>query len=350
MKHSPTYIGVGTGTITWPENATIIASRATRTAQQRAAARTFSHDIRNPLGALDPPTHNHGRSRPNDFLIPDRRIRRHLDHEMTDLMNEEPSYDDTVVRIKESAPRLALALQQAQQQRTRRSTGLVGGARFKGIEELLEHLIALSERFASDQALNRLAFLVQRARADLETATEATLSGYVAVAADAMRDVMEIENLLLDFAVAPDHIDEWLTGDRKALVGKFAPARIRDRLHAAGEGQYAHSAESIDYRAHSAALHVSPYRDSVANRGFSTEQGWGGDAGFWEIFEHNRRLLRATQRLTGSLAPGSPADQLANRKLPDVEDAWERTQEMQAVYIALLTAIASNDPVDQGRE
>ena len=152
-------------------------------------------------------------------------------------MNEEPSYEDTIARIKDSKPRLALILQQAQQQRARRTDSLVGGARFKGIEQLLDHLIALSEGFASDQALNRLAFLVQRAEADLETATEATLSGYVAVAADAMRDVMEIQNLLLDFALAPDHIPEWLGGDRKTLVGKFGPARIRDRLHAAGEAQ-----------------------------------------------------------------------------------------------------------------
>ncbi len=58
--------------------------------------------------------------------------------------------------------------------------------------------------------LSRLAFLVTRSAADFETATEATLSGYLSVAVDAMRDVMEIENLLLDFAVSPAHIDEWL--------------------------------------------------------------------------------------------------------------------------------------------
>lgn len=133
---------------------------------------------------------------------------------------------------------------------------------------------------------------------------------------------MEIENLLLDFAVNPAHIDEWLTADRKTLLGRFSPARVRDRLHAAGEGRYAATAESVDYRARSAALHVNPHQDLVAGRGFSTEQGWGDDAGFWEIFEHTRRLRHAIQRLTGALTPGSAVDQLARQELTDIQDAW----------------------------
>lgn len=216
----------------------------------------------------------------------------------------------------------------------------MGGARFKGLDELLRHLDKLLQAFIADPKLGRIAFLIHRSRADLETAIEATLSGYVAVAADAMRDVMEVENLLLDFAVNPVHIDEWLTADRKTLLGKFGPARVRDRLHAVGEGRYAATAESVDYRAHSAALHVNPHQDLVASRGFSTEQGWAGDAGFWEIFEHTRRLRRAIQRLTGVLRPGSAADQIAGQELTDVQDAWQRTQELQASYIALLETIA----------
>lgn len=70
------------------------------------------------------------------------------------------------------------------------------GARFQGLDELLQ-------AFTANPTLHRIARLIHRSRADLETATEAILSGYVAVVADAMRDVMEIENLLLDFAVNP---------------------------------------------------------------------------------------------------------------------------------------------------
>lgn len=250
------------------------------------------------------------------------------------------SYDAALAELALALPRLAAALHRAERQRAQRTASLLRGARFRGVDQMLRWLDDLVSAFAADDAVRRIAFLMHRSRADLETATEATLSGYVAIAADAMRDVMEIENLLLDFAVNPSHVDEWLAADRKALLGKFGPARIRDRLHAAGEGRYAASAESIDYRAHSAALHVSPHRDLVASRGFSTDQGWAGDAGFWEIFEHMGRLRRAIQRVTGVLTPGSAVDQLAGHQLADAEDAWKRTQDMQAVYMKLLEAMA----------
>jgi len=211
-------------------------------------------------------------------------------------------YFASLGQLTTSLPRLANALRQAEEQRARRAAALLSGARFKGLDEMLRHFDELLHEFAAEPALDRLAFLIDRSRADFETATEATLSGYVAVAADAMRDVMEIENLMLDFAITPAHVDEWLTANRGTLLNRFGPATVRKRLHAAGEGAYATTAESVDYRAHSAALHVGPHPDPVAGRGFSTEQGWGGDAGFWEIFEHARRLRRAIRRLTGVLA------------------------------------------------
>ncbi|MGH3871976.1 MAG: hypothetical protein ACRDSR_10765 [Pseudonocardiaceae bacterium] len=250
------------------------------------------------------------------------------------------SYDATLAELATRLPHLAAALRRAEQQRARCTTSLMGGARFKGLDQLLHHLDELLHAFTADPTLCRIAFLIHRSRADLETATEATLSGYVAVAADAMRDIMEIENLLLDFAVNPAHIDEWLTADRKTLLGKFGPARVRDRLHTAGEGRYSTTAESLDYRAHSAALHVGPHRHPILARGFATDDGWGNDAGFWEIFQHTRRLHRAIQRLTGALTPGSAVDEIALQELTDVQDAWRRTQEMQGIYVALLKATA----------
>ncbi|MGV9752709.1 hypothetical protein [Nocardia farcinica] len=175
------------------------------------------------------------------------------------------SYDTTLADMAPALPRLATVLRRAEQQRMQRAASLLHGARFKGLEQLLRWLDDLVAAFADDIAVQRIAFLVHRSRADLETATEATLSGYVAVAADAMRDVMEIENLLLDFAVNPAHIEEWLTADRRTLLSRFAPANVRRRLHAAGEGQYAASAESIDYRAH---------RGSGSNRAENNTYGW----------------------------------------------------------------------------
>jgi hypothetical protein len=66
------------------------------------------------------------------------------------------------------------------------------------------------------------------------------------------------------------------------------------------------------------------------------EQGWDGDAGFSEICEHARRLQQAIRRITSTLHPDSPADRLAAQELDDVRDAWHRTQQMQAIYPAIL--------------
>ncbi len=254
-----------------------------------------------------------------------------------------PDYGTVLGRLATSLPRLATCLQQAEGQRAKQAGGYATGSRFRGLEELLGYLNELLKAFANERTLLPLAVLVERSRSDLHTAIEATLSGYVAVAADAMRDVMEIENLLLDFAVDQNNIGEWLRADPRTLRRKYSAAAVRDRLHAAREGRYASTAESTDYRAHSAALHVTPHRDPVALRGFSSEAGWAGDAGFWEIFEHMRRLRVAVERLTSTIAPDSPAHQIAVRELADVDDAWRRTQEMQAMYIALLNVVARSE-------
>ena len=53
---------------------------------------------------------------------------------------------------------------------------------------------------------------------------------------------------------------------------------------------------------------------------------------------HAPGLRHAIQRLTGALAPGSAVDQLARLALTDVEDAWQRTQKVQAIHVALLAS------------
>ncbi|MCI4084349.1 hypothetical protein [Streptomyces sp. MMS21 TC-5] len=86
--------------------------------------------------------------------------------------------------------------------------------------------------------------MVQRAHADSITALEATLSGFFSVASDAMLDLLEIRYLLMDFAINPDHVEEWLsvshtrqslcsTTDEKGRIKDFSPAAVRRRLQAA---------------------------------------------------------------------------------------------------------------------
>jgi hypothetical protein len=257
-----------------------------------------------------------------------------------------PSYDAALLDLAAKRPRLAAALQRAEARRAANVASLLHGARFKGLEELLKNLDDLTGAFESDAGLSRLATLLARSMADFETAIEACLSGYLSVAVDAMRDVMEVENLLLDFAVNPAHIDQWLTATPKDLRNKFNPATVRRRLHEAGEGQYASSRDSADYRAHSAALHASPHRHPLIARGFLLEEGFEGDAAFWELFEHARRLRLAIRRLVTATSPGSLAETITGKNLLDVEDAWQRTQEMQAIYLALWQAAAGTGAED----
>ena len=178
------------------------------------------------------------------------------------MSSADSSYGTKLVELGRSVPRLAAALQQAERHRTERVAALVGGARFRGLDELLRHLDELFHAFNADPIFRRISFLIDRSRADVETAIESILSGYLAVAADVMRDVMEIQNLLLDFAVNPAHIDEWLTAeDGRTGLGKFRAARVRNRLHAAGEEPYATTSESPYYRSHSEAMHVNPRQE-----------------------------------------------------------------------------------------
>jgi len=214
---------------------------------------------------------------------------------------------------------------------------LHGGARFKGLEKLLGYLHDVAHAFQEDPNCSRLAFLLTRCVADFETATEATLSGYLAVARDSMRDVMEIENLFLDFVVKPENIDTWLTGTRTTLKNYFKPVAVRERLHAAGVGRFTDSAYSADYAAHSEALHVTPHRYILDQKGFTTD-GWAVDLGFSEIFEHFKRLQIAIARLTDVLSPGSSASVVAHKDLHDVQDAWERTQQTQELFLELIQA------------
>jgi hypothetical protein len=151
------------------------------------------------------------------------------------------------------------------------------------------------------------------------------MSGYVAVAFDAMRDVLEIENLLRDFANQPANVDAWLTADEKTLLKKFSPVKVRERLHAGQDRNLAQAPESVDYRGHSMALHVGPHRTLIPDKGLGPEKGWDSDIGFWEMFEHARRLLLAIETLTGALAPNSDADKLAREEPAAVQEGWRQT-------------------------
>lgn len=215
---------------------------------------------------------------------------------------------------------------------------LKDGARLRGYEELIQHLIDLEPVFRKNRKLQPTAFLIPRARADFETALEAGLSGYTSVSHDAMRDVMEIEFLFREFYFEPQHIAQWVTCSDKERFSKFRPFALRQR-HAKRLGTQPEDLnEASDYKGHSMFLHVNPYRNPFGGPGMSEASAipFGHDSYFWEIFEHGRRLLFIAHRLRRKLARHLKSPHGPERGLKHFRDAWKRTQEMQFMSRALI--------------
>jgi len=244
------------------------------------------------------------------------------------------TYSSVLNQLRE-VPRLAAVLGDADKNRGQHLMALLEGARLRGLEQLLGHLDMVAAAFGKESRLQAIEFLIHRASRDFETAVEATLSGYPSVAVDAMRDVMEIELLVLDFALELNRIEAWLIADSATRWRNFRPAVLRDRLREMGIGRYKDLVADPDYRAHSEALHVSPRVHPAAPKGVQTETGLLDDAGFWEIFEHGRRLLFAIDGIRES-AGATWREIPAGPDLLKFQDAWARTQQMQEMYLGLL--------------
>jgi hypothetical protein len=166
----------------------------------------------------------------------------------------DPTYDLLMDRLRATHPRLARQLVAAQRTRTVRAALLADGVRFLGLEELLSKLDQIAVAWGRDSKLGRIAFLVRRAVADFETAIEAAVSGYPAVGSDSMRDIMEMELLLLDFFNDPDQIEVWLSAEQRTRRQKFSPGAVRSRVIATGLHEIVRDERvAIDYRAHSEA-------------------------------------------------------------------------------------------------
>ncbi|MGW4848301.1 hypothetical protein [Nocardia brasiliensis] len=253
-------------------------------------------------------------------------------------------YSELLPNLKESRPLLAQALILAEQRRSERLERLLEGARLRGLEQLFTYLQAAEKAYAELPAIAGVAFLVERVRADFQTALEATLSGYQGVAADAMRDVMEIECLLLDFAASPGNAQEWLAGDENLRRKKYWPVKVRERLQDRGVEPFASDDfEPIDYKAHSESLHVTPRQSGVAPRGpdpVDDPVPFYGDFGFIEMFEHGVRALRAIEVLR-VLAMDMNPDKLSDDYEPltprdEFDDAHARTHQMQVMMVGFI--------------
>ncbi|MEV0773816.1 hypothetical protein [Nocardia salmonicida] len=259
-------------------------------------------------------------------------------------MANAPGYSELLSTLQKSRPLLVQALILAEQRRSERLKRLLEGARFRGLEQLFTYLWAAEKAYAETPAIAGVAFLVERVRADYQTALEATLSGYQGVAADAMRDVMEIECLLLDFASSPGNAKEWLNADERLRRSKYWPVKVRERLQDRGVEPFAKDDfEPIDYKAHSESLHVNPGRSAIATRGpdpMDDPVPFYGDFGFIEMFEHGDRILRAIELLR-VVAMGMNPDKLLDDYEPltprdEFDDARARTHQMQVMMIGFI--------------
>ncbi|MEU2032722.1 hypothetical protein [Nocardia amamiensis] len=253
-------------------------------------------------------------------------------------MANDPVYSGLLSTLQESRPLVAQALTLAERRRSERLARLLEGARLRGLEQLFTYLWAAEKAYAETPAIAGVAFLVERVRADFQTALEAALSGYQGVAADAMRDVMEIEYLLLDFAASPGNADEWLNADER-LRRKYWPVKVRERLRDRGVEPFADDDfEPIDYKAHSESLHVNPRRSAVATRGpdpLDDPVPFYGDLGFIEMFEHGHRILTAIELLR-VVAMGLPDDYEPLTPRDTFDDAYARTHQMQVMMVEFI--------------
>ena len=239
-------------------------------------------------------------------------------------------------------PKIAAHLSEAQSNRERNLSEYLHGARLRGYEELITHLEELETVFQRSHRLQGIAPLIRRTRGDFQMALEAALSGFHSVAHDAMRDVMEVEFLIREFHQEPLGIEEWLKATPKQLNDRFRPAILRQR-HAKRIGSQPEDvAEAHDYRMHSRLLHVSPYPHPFGGTGFSGPEGrFDTEVCFWEIFDHARRLLFEAHRLRRKLARHIRSPWGPWRGLRQFRDAWERTQEMYALWLAAIEATST---------
>jgi hypothetical protein len=161
--------------------------------------------------------------------------------------------------LQESAEHYPLAtdaLMRADRHRPRRWQQFIDPIDVQAIDLLLGFLMEASDALAAASASRDLDFLPTRIADDLRMSLEGMLSGYLQVASDAMRDVIDTELLIRDFALDPRQIDRWLNADERLLKREFKPVDCRKRQARALGVPIDDVAGATDYKAHSQLLHV----------------------------------------------------------------------------------------------
>jgi hypothetical protein len=167
-------------------------------------------------------------------------------------------YYDMLQESAENYPLATEALMRADRHRPRRWQQFIDPVDIHAIDLLLGFLKASSDALAAESASHDLDFLPTRIADDVRMSLEGVLSGYLQVASDAMRDVIETELLIRDFALDPRQIDRWRNADERLLRRDFQPVRCRERQANALCVHIDDVPGATDYAAHSKLLHAGP--------------------------------------------------------------------------------------------
>jgi len=190
--------------------------------------------------------------------------------------------------------------------------------------EIVSHAQELQNYFGDEEELSGLSFLIIRFRADVEVAVEALLAGRHGVLANTMRDVMEIELLLRDFALEKRRVEKWLTAGEGLRIGYFSPGQVRARLAAARYPEHrVDLPDSQEYAFHSKSLHATPNSPSDLDNVLDLQTDPGTLLFFsYEIVEHARRFFSAVYDLMRALGHHRP--DLIDKEIPASLEIWER--------------------------
>jgi hypothetical protein len=165
------------------------------------------------------------------------------------------SYYGMLQESAEHYPLATDALMRADRHRPRRWQQFIDPVDVHAIDLLLGFLMASSDALEASASPD-LDFLPTRIADDVRMSFEGMLGGYLQVASDAMRDVIDTELLIRDFALDPRQIDRWLNADEGLLKREFKPVDCRQRQAKALGVPRDEVPGATDYRAHSQLLHV----------------------------------------------------------------------------------------------
>jgi hypothetical protein len=258
-------------------------------------------------------------------------------------------YGDKLAELPSSIPHVAELLIRAHNNRTKSLNLRAHGIRLSGLDEWIGYLKELEAGF-DEPHLKSIKFLVIRIRSNYEVALEATLAGIPSAVFDSMRDAMEVDLLLQDFAADKDRIDLWLVADNKMLMNEFAPKHLRRRkAKRLGLVSVRDLADTRDYGAHSHALHVQPGVHAYERRGL-VELGHPvlDDFCYWEMLGHALSLCETIEALLKSLAPHLSIASNLDARLPKLHKAHVSVLEWNEIMRALATAVEESGDSEAG--